>query len=438
MRILHITTHTGGGVGTVILNWVLKDNSSEHTIMLLGYADEKTVELCYANNIKLYEKASKDYAFICSEIEDSDIVVIHYWNHPLLLDFLINNKLPQCRIITWLHTSGLNAPYSLPKQIVEMSDKFVFTSPISYELDIARIPKYCNKFTDIWSTGGVEKYINVKHRRHEGFNILYVGTLDFSKIREDYIFICSQILKEIPEATIILCGNGSSMQEMIGQVNDLGLHDRIIFKGHVSDLIPYYEVADCFLYLLDSNHYGTCEQVLGEVMSCGIVPIVFNNACEKEIVNNNAIGYIVSTVAECISSIKEIYKDTRPDNKNVKIYTTYMKELIQEKYSIDKMIDKWNKLFDEIILEDKKEREWQTNFTNIYGLGTIAFLESLDNDIAKLFHEYISYERQIEQLFKSNLQWHSDSKGSIKQYLKFFPNDKYLNKFQQIMDEDIL
>jgi glycosyltransferase involved in cell wall biosynthesis len=439
MNILHITPHTGGGVGTVILNWILKDNLNQHCLMLLGYADIKTVKICNENNIKCYEKVDKDIPFLYSEMNVADIIIVHYWNHPLLLNFLVDRLLPSCRLVTWFHNSGFNDPYSLPENIIEMSNRMVFTSPISYDLPICKylLPKFKSQLRDIWSTGGVEKYKSVKHKEHDGFNILYVGTLDFAKIREDFIFICLQILKEIPEATITICGNGSSMQEMVEQVNDLDLQDKIKFEGLVSDLIPYFEISDCFLYLLDSKSFSTCEQVLGESMASGLIPIVFDNACEKEIITNELNGFVVSTIKECVDRIKELYED-KEDGIFWSQLSLNAKLTAQEKYSIDKMIDKWNNLFEEVILEEKKEKEWSTNFTNIYGIGTVAFLESLDYDNAKLFHEYVSYERKIEQLFRSNLQWHSESKGSIKQYLKYFPNDKYLNKFQRIMDEDIL
>ena len=435
MNILHICPHLGGGVKTVLLGWAVNDNLNNHIFMSLGYVDEQVEQICNKNNIKIFSNV--EHNLICKYIEDfADIVVIHYWNFPLLLDFLIQNNLPKCRIVTWFHNSGFNAPYNLPKEIIDYSDKFVFTSPISYELDIIKglLEKDKTKLEYIWSTGGVEKYKKIQKNKHEGFNILYVGTLDFAKMYSNFVEVCFKISQQIPEANFIICGIGSDEQELMEQAEFYGIRDKFIFAGLVKNLIPYFEIADIFLYLLESTHFGSAEQALGEAMTCGIIPVVFGNECEKQIVNNDANGYVVSNEDECVSIVQQIY------NNKDKLYMSYISLNASidaiEKYSIEKMIDSWNNLFDKVIQLDKKERHWNTLFNNIYGLGTTAFIEALDQDVANFFHEYISYERQIENIFKSNLQWQSNSKGSIKQYLQYFPNDKYLNKFQKIMDEN--
>jgi glycosyltransferase involved in cell wall biosynthesis len=404
--------------------------------MSLGYVDEQVEQICNKNNIKIFSNI--EHNLICKYIEDfADIVVIHYWNFPLLLDFLIQNNLPKCRIITWFHNSGFNAPYNLPKEIIDYSDKFVFTSPISYELDIIKglSEKDKTKLECIWSTGGVKKYSKVEKKKHEGFTILYAGTLDYSKISEDFIYICHQILKEIPKANFIVCGTGSDENELKNHVIELGIESSFLFTGWIEEIIPYFEISDVFLYPLSLNSFSTCEQILGEAMASGLVPIVFNNKCEMEIVEDEINGFVVSTMEQCVNRVKELYYD-KEDGLSWCQLSLNAKLSAEERYSINRMISKWNTLFNEVIQLDKKERHWNTLFNEIYGLGTIAFIEALDQDVANSFHEYISYERQIENIFKSNLQWQSNSKGSIKQYLQYFPNDKYLNKFQKIMDEN--
>ena len=99
------------------------------------------------------------------------------------------------------------------------------------------------------------------------------------------------------------------------------------------------------------------------------------------------------------------------------------------------MIDDWNRVFNEIIQLPKKEREWNTDFLTMYGIGTINFIESLDENTANLFHEYISSKRRLNKLFESNPQWYSKSKGSIYQYLEYFPDDIWLDEFKKIMEE---
>ena len=41
--ILHITPHLGGGVGKVLLNWIISDSKNHHEIATLDFANEKSI-----------------------------------------------------------------------------------------------------------------------------------------------------------------------------------------------------------------------------------------------------------------------------------------------------------------------------------------------------------------------------------------------------------
>ena len=45
MRILHVTRHLGGGLGTVILDWAAYSKNG-HTIACLDYANDKAKRVC--------------------------------------------------------------------------------------------------------------------------------------------------------------------------------------------------------------------------------------------------------------------------------------------------------------------------------------------------------------------------------------------------------
>ena len=430
MKILHITPHLGGGVGNVIINWILNDKSNTHSIMSFGYSYENIKSLCNENNIPLTDNVKAEQ--ILNVIPDADIVIVHYWNFPTLIKFLVKNKLPDCRLITWCHISGFHGPYTIPDSIVEMSDKFVFTSPISYDLDVMKsFPK--EKFTDIWSTRGTEKYQNVVKKEHDRFNILYAGTLDFSKLDCNFALLCHLILQEIPEASFIVCGTGSHEENLKRHLEGKAIRDKFQFTGWVDDLTPYFEIADVFLYPMQFKSFSTCEQVLGEAMMSGIIPVVFNNKAELEIVKNEVTGFVVDNIDECVDKIVDLYK-----NKKINKYSQLSENAklsALEKYSMGKMVYKWNKLFDEIIKEEKTEKQWKRCKGGAYERGVWCFLESLDNNTSKLFSNYIESKRAIKYMFIENPQWHSKSKGSVYQYLEYFSKDEYLNDFKRIMEE---
>ena len=125
-------------------------------------------------------------------ISDSDIIIIHWWNHPLLYDLLVRDRLPKCRLIIWSHNSGLFPPGAFTKKILEYPDLFVFTTPLSFEVE--EIKKLSdnqrNNLRVIWSTGGIEHVKNIKPQFHKGFNIGYIGTVDYCKLHPDFLQLC--------------------------------------------------------------------------------------------------------------------------------------------------------------------------------------------------------------------------------------------------------
>ncbi|MDR2407731.1 MAG: hypothetical protein LBE13_06435, partial [Bacteroidales bacterium] len=104
LSILHITPHLGGGVGTVVLNWIKKDTSGyKHTIISLDKNNNRdwieVNENC--ENVAIYDDFYNLDNFepsLIDFIRQNDIVLIHWWNHPLLYDVMINHRWPASRI----------------------------------------------------------------------------------------------------------------------------------------------------------------------------------------------------------------------------------------------------------------------------------------------------------------------------------------------------
>ncbi len=399
MNITHIAVHLGGGVGTVVKNWINKDTKNKHTILLLNknfYGEKQS---------NVIENLRGKYNTINSYIKDSDVVIIHFWNHPYLFEFLTNAILIECRLCIWSHVSGLNPPYVHTNNLTNYPDRFIFSSPISGE-------------NFIWTTGGVDKYLNIKkNNNNKEFVIGYIGTLDYSKIHPKFVNLCLDIYNKIPNSKFIICGTGNDEDKIKEKVNIYGMREAFEFKGFISnieDIIPTFNV---FGYPLNETHFGTCEQVLGEVMACGIEPIVLNNKSEKYIVNG--YGKVSNNLEEYVNDILDIYN-------NQKNKSDLLKKRAIELYDIDKMINSWNKIFEELLKEKKSDKFWFKKCDSGYSI----FLESIGNKYSKIILN--GDKKEIKKLFDSNMQWRSNSKGSVFQYLEAFPEDEKLQELSRI------
>ncbi len=424
-NILHISPHLGGGVGRVLTNYLIKAKISEefeHKIVCLDTINQNAQDVLMSNNIVFEELIN--YQSLIPQIQNSDIVIVHWWNHPLLFDFLVKNELPSSHIAFWAHVSGNEAPHIFSHTLFDYPDYFIFTTPMSYLVDeVVSYPKTHGIFRAIWSTGGLDHVKDIAKNGHEGFNIGYIGTVDYSKMHPNFLEMCAKI--NISEAKFIICGGGH-IDELKAEVAKRGLEDKFVFTGFVDDIAPYLEIFDVFAYPLAHNHYGTCDQALSEAMGVGIVPIVLNNNMENYMVHNMYSGIVATNEEEFVSAVKEMYQNKGfRDRLGVKA-----KEEAFRRFSIDETIKEWDYVFHKLLEKEKLPRKWSGKYSGKDTKPYQVFIESLGkygevfdtNDI-----------NAIRDLAKKSLSWKSKSKGTTHQYRSFFSDDKLLSSWSELM-----
>jgi len=179
--------------------------------------------------------------------------------------------------------------------------------------------------------------------KSQPFTIGFVGTAMFKKMHSDYFVIAN----EIDNARFLIVGDKEPAMKS---------HDNIEFTGKVDNVIPYLEQMDVFLYLLRPDHYGTCEQTLGEAMSMGIVPIIWDNACERQIIlsEDGFCGYRVNSIEDCIRYIEHLKKNADPWRSYLSLSA---KDRAKELYDINHMIGEWDDVFEIMSKQPKRERK---------------------------------------------------------------------------------
>jgi len=331
MKILHITGNLGGGVGTVVCDWMEKINSNNHRIICLDYINKKAYNHLRDSGIE-HRGGCRNNALIPVCIEQSDIVIFHFWDHPMLAE-LIASQLPPCRLVFWVHKN-----YSIPDVIKKYPDLLVGTSPIQ------GLPQY------VWSTGNMDRFFELQPVEHEGFNVGYVGTVDYKKLHKNFISMCYKIGIEIQDCQFNIIGDGN-INELIHHVYPGNPH--FITNGKVDDVTPYLQSMDVFGYPLRPDHYGTCEQVIGEAMAAGLPVVAMNNACEREIIQEGVTGFLCNSEQEYIDNIVHLYH--KPQLR--KWMGQNAREYAMHRYDIQTMVNQWDYIFELMMNEPKKERE---------------------------------------------------------------------------------
>jgi glycosyltransferase involved in cell wall biosynthesis len=341
MKILHITPHLGGGVGTVIMDWMEKINFLNHRVICLDYANEKAKKALPLHTMIDNLGLNTGHPAICYEIKHfTDIVLVHYWDHPMLAE-LLSKPLPDCRMVFWCHKN-----FQVPIEMQMYPDRYIDTSPIQALLPYTGsrvVWKYTHR-EHIWSTGNMDRFLAIEPKKHKGFNI---GTILSKKTHLRFYEMCKEIKKTIPDVRFTLLGEkGPGVSAGV-------LLDRAFrFYDKVDDVAPYLAEMDVFAYPLRSDHYGTCEIALGEAMCAGVFPVVMENFAERYIVEDGINGYVEPTEADFIDAIKFLsgFPTSPYSRRNIK-------QRGRALYSIDRMIASWNKVFDEMMQKPKTKRD---------------------------------------------------------------------------------
>lgn len=321
-RILHITPHLGGGVGTVIHDWVKADNENHHTVIHLDLLSEKTKvkfgRIPYSTPIL----QTSYFRTIKPLVSEADVVLIHYWDHPLLERLLFTHKFPPCRLVFWCHKN-----FDIPESDIAYPDLFMGTSPVQ------GLKRW------IWSTGNIRRYHEAERKPRKYVNVGYVGTVDFKKMHSEFFTVCNKLNRDF---RITLVGENKINTPLM-------LNGTYHFVGEVNDVLPYLKEMDIFLYLLRPDHYGTCEQAIGEAMAAGVAVVAFNNPAEGFIIEDCSTGLLVNGVEECVQQVNILGKSAILRDSLV----TNAKKFALSRYNVADMIKTWNAIFNSLTQNTK-------------------------------------------------------------------------------------
>ena len=256
MNILYITVHLGGGVGKAILGVVkeTKDDIKSTIIMLEQPEKEGVVQASIQDGIDIRICPSVDE--IRTILIDTDIVVLNWWNHPLMASFLYEFPQIPCRMIIWSHINGCTYPY-LPFEFLKEFDQIWFTSRYSYEnkLWTEEQNKYIRQHSDVIYGNGEFNPEEMPYKKNyeieNNFRIGYVGTLNYSKIHKNYIGYCERVLKKFSNIEIVLVGEID--KELSLDISISEYSDRFICRGYCEDVEREFLSFDVLGYILNTE-----------------------------------------------------------------------------------------------------------------------------------------------------------------------------------------
>lgn len=295
-RIVHLAPHVGGGVGTALAALVREDKAHRHDLVCLeaptrtGAVDAFTAA---GGAVHIAPQA----ATLAAALASADAVQIELWNHPALIAALRSLPPLPLRLLLWCHTAGTSWP-CFPLPLLRLAQRVVFTSSVSLRAD-GIDPRRC---AVVSSAAPVDHLpLPVPRDANALPRLGCVGTLSKAKLHPDFVPLLAAALPA--GQSVAMIGDPTEAPALLAECAALGRPDLLHFEGWCSDMPRRLRQLDVLLHLLQPSHYGTGENALVEAMAMGVVPLVWRNAAELELLRG--AGHVAdSAVVDDLASLR--------------------------------------------------------------------------------------------------------------------------------------
>ncbi len=344
----------------------------------------------------------------------ADIVQLEWWNHPATIESLCKLAANPMRLLVWCHVSGLYNPI-IPTKLMEASNKFLFTSPCSYEAkEVAGLAEHLgSRLAVVSSGGGFSDFPEPEGDDLAPISVGYLGSLNFAKLHPDYVQYLSAV--DLPGFKIRLIGDLLNRETLERQSEVAGRSGMFEFRGYTTDVAAELAAINVLAYLLNPCHYGTAENALLEAMAMGIVPVVLDNPAERSIVEHLRTGLIVNSPAEFADAIKWLANNPADRSRIGKQAAAS----VRERFTPEKMDASFRAHYEDVVREDKR----LPPFRDVFGTTPDEWFLSCQRD-PKQFRDPDSTFSEIHNPEYFILR--EKTKGSAIHFSHYFPKDQTL------------
>ena len=201
---------------------------------------------------------------------------------------------------------------------------------------------------------GVRGKIDCRKKRGElgiGVEDFVIGNVARLETRKGHKFLIDAFKSVLEEqkdghVKLLIIGEGNKRENLESYVEELNLEDKVIFTGYREDVEELMAMMDIFV--LTSFREGL-PRVLVQAAAVGMPSIAFNVDGVPEIIEDNHNGFLVKA-----GDVKQLAKRITQyiDHKELLVlHSKNGRELIKGKWSIEDMVEKIDKIYQDLVRE---------------------------------------------------------------------------------------
>lgn len=379
IRILHVITSLGrGGAERQLLNLVSNTDRTrfEHTVAFLRRPDDFVAEL-----------ESAGYRTICLDVRGP----VPWLNAARKIQQLIKTRKPTL-LHSWLYDANVSArlaalfsptiPLAVSVQNPDyepeltqtlgvsrakigmlkyidrisarwLSPTFVACSEFALESTVKHLKVPPANIEVIYNAVDTERLAATENEIRDlraslrippqAFVFLNVGRLDPQKGQAFLIRSFRKIAQSIPNAYLLILGQGPLQQELIELSIKLEIADRVSFLGIRTDVGACLSLADVFVF---PSLFEGLPLALVEAMSKGLPCVVTTSPIFHEVINGGDAGLAVTpgSVDELAGAMFELYR-----NPGMRIRLgNRAREEVKRRFDINTTIHQWERLYSRV------------------------------------------------------------------------------------------
>lgn len=258
-------------------------------------------------------------------------VIIHHIHGPSFGNF-------QSAPANWIFTAA-------EKYAARVTDHFFCSADAMTKLYLAAGIGKSSMFTRVFSGFNLEPYLNATNDlalrqqlglTKEHFVIGKIGRLFRLKGHADLITAFARIISQIPNARLLLIGDGLLRSELENQARGLGLTDKVIFAGLVApgEVARYVGIMDCLAHL---SYREALSRALPQALAAGKPVVAYDFDGADEVCLENKTGFVVKTgdTGAAAQRLLQLASDATLREKLGKAGRAFVKE----NFPIKKMVD---------------------------------------------------------------------------------------------------
>lgn len=201
------------------------------------------------------------------------------------------------------------------------------------------------------------KVLRKYHLEPERSRVLYVGRVDPEKSISNLVTAFAGVLEEVPEAELVIVGDGTDRQHLLDLVRALGISKNVRFPGRVMlpDIVEIYRAATVFATASETETQGI---VLIEAAATGLPLVAVDAGAVRELCQNRQNG-ILCRPRETEAMTKALVRILQ----DVKLQEKYgAKSLeIAKKHDLNRTLQRFVEIYEEAVRlkgKEKPKKHW--------------------------------------------------------------------------------